>query len=1079
MFILLLIICLLISTIPYQGRSASNNIWNTEWDFVQEITVPIDTSQLNARFQPIDQKIVFQHLCWGVDETSNSIRVICLHDGVYYELESQIYELSFSDESTISACNIVFLIPTFADGTESYYVYYDDTKKSDVSYPDHVSISESYYRYEPISGYPLESYFYKITDDESIPYTVSQEGQLMGYNTCQHVVKMLDNITEVLPKNGDLFAAFDFKYCYDNGIFDYSSTSQKLLSKEVFVDGNLMLSFGLVSTSKRDDLLTTVNYKYYHCPTSSNSRIRAHVIHEALTDVSSIQPASTDGVFASLQSGGVKSNSIKDLNIGEILPYLHFKNEFNEIYSYDIDTDPEYIPRDPDIRIASYKDDVDLGQQPWISFDEGEIGLAHGLLFHSNQVIVTGTDEKDGLQLNAFEMDYPHLPGLENNIATVQIGRNSYEPDSGHDINIPSDLVVEFDVEFFTSRTGGVNDVQREVEMYNLLIEDVSSTTNEYNNGGSSKGEHPIEVIITHAPSFPFGSLLSAVSGLNLSFITAELYRDGVYLSSETAVRIPMNALTQEATGFIDKIKSVFGIIDYSNISLRKKVVFSDMKPGNYTVKVFLENQFLKSDRQYIGFATVNHKSEDTTIRIKAGVQQTVSLTVKDQNGLSVEKAEVIIKKDAALVTSGMTDDQGMIDLYVPKNNNPYIITISLNDVECYQDKIDFSLFSRQIIEKDIIIERYNIMLELVDEWGLAPGIDIMPILLSSTGESLGTFEKRSDTTYQFLSLAPDQYQLIMKYKSVTLIKEINLNQDTSLSLTFPARFQTTINVLDDHGLRMNDIKFSIERGGIKEEISSDDGEVRFIVPPGKYMTRVTKDDTLIAQRNLMIIGDESYDYVSLYESLYPMLIIIIIFLSTLGIVYFLYVNHRLFDIITLIPIILVLASLVLPWWGIHGSYQSVETQTQLFFIPSNLITVTDAPDVLIGDQGYLPDLFFIMIDGIIGMMIAAIVLIILVYLLKKQDGDKHVLLSFVPIILLLGAIMVFIFGMSTLSMISVGTFLGSGPLDVSVSGQAQFQQIPSQWGPSIGFYVLVLSLLIYLIPFMIATKRIVVNRFE
>ena len=69
---------------------------------------------------------------------------------------------------------------------------------------------------------------------------------------------MKEKITEVVPKNGDLFAGFDFKYCYDLGVFDYSSTSQKLVSKDILVEGNLMVEIGMVSTSKFDDLKTIV-----------------------------------------------------------------------------------------------------------------------------------------------------------------------------------------------------------------------------------------------------------------------------------------------------------------------------------------------------------------------------------------------------------------------------------------------------------------------------------------------------------------------------------------------------------------------------------------------------------------------------------------------------------------------------------------------------------------------------------------------------------------------------------------------------------------------------------------------------
>ena len=72
---------------------------------------------------------------------------------------------------------------------------------------------------------------------------------------------------------------------YEKSLFGYSSTSQKFLSKEILVDGNLMLEFRIISHSKFDDLKTTATYKYYHCP-SSNTRVHTHVKHEALKAIS-------------------------------------------------------------------------------------------------------------------------------------------------------------------------------------------------------------------------------------------------------------------------------------------------------------------------------------------------------------------------------------------------------------------------------------------------------------------------------------------------------------------------------------------------------------------------------------------------------------------------------------------------------------------------------------------------------------------------------------------------------------------------------------------------------------------------
>jgi hypothetical protein len=471
--------------------------------------------------------------------------------------------------------------------------------------------------------------------------------------------------------------------------------------------------------------------------------------------------------------------------------------------------------------------------------------------------------------------------------------------------------------------------------------------------------------------------------------------------------------------------------------------------------------------------------SDDTRIIIRTGVEQLMTFTVHDQNDRPVENAKVWMKKDDAIVSSGVTDDTGLIELSVPRNGDPYDLLITLNGVECYQDQISFSLLSPRKMNQEINIERYDITLEVIDDWGLAPGVDLIPILLTSTEKSLGSFEQISDNTYQFLSLPPDEYQLILKYKSVEITERITLDNDISLSLTFPARFQTTIHVLDNHGLGLSDVRFIIQRDDIKKRFTSDDGIIRFVVPPGRYLTMLYKDDTMIAQRNLMISGDESYDYVSAHEPIYPLLVIIILILTGLVTLYLLYVNDRLAEIITILPIILILASLVLPWWGIQGSYQDIETKTQLFFIPSTLITITEASDVLIGDQGYLPDLFFTMIYGIIGMMISSIFLIIVGRILKKQKGFKQILLLILPIIFLAGALGVFVFGMSTLSEISVGTFMGNGPLDISVGGQERFQQIPSHWGPSIGFYALLISLIITFLPLINTFRKTMVNRFE
>jgi len=64
----------------------------------------------------------------------------------------------------------------------------------------------------------------------------------------------------------------------------FSSTIDKLISKKISIDGNLMVKFNIISNTLSDDFQTTATYKYYYCPTE-NKRISAHVKHEALRAV--------------------------------------------------------------------------------------------------------------------------------------------------------------------------------------------------------------------------------------------------------------------------------------------------------------------------------------------------------------------------------------------------------------------------------------------------------------------------------------------------------------------------------------------------------------------------------------------------------------------------------------------------------------------------------------------------------------------------------------------------------------------------------------------------------------------------
>ncbi len=1061
-------ILLLISPLFNHPTIAAPTSWNTEWNYSQLITLPIDTSVSEAIFQPIDTQIQFASPCWAASDHHHSVRICCWDGTNWHELESQIYNLEEKENNIISSCNIVFLIPDFADGTEQYYVFYDDTEKPSPSYTDHVSYKESSYRFEPISGYPLASEHYEIIDDEDINYMISYNGQFMGYNTCQHIFKMIEGTEEILPKNGELFAAFDYKYCYEEGLFGYSSTSQQLISKEVITDGNLMLEIGIVSTSKLNDLKTTATYKYYHCP-SREKRIHAHVIHETLTDINVYADAKTDGAYASLQAGGVKSRSIEDLNIGNILPWMHFNNELGAISSYTLDTDPEYIPDDPDIRVISIHDDVDLGSPPWVSFDKVN-DRAHAIVFGSNKIVQSGTDEQDGLQINAFQMDYPHLAGLENNIATVQIGRNSIESGSQHDLRIPKDFTVEFDAEFFTSYTEDYSIVEKEAAIFHdLATIKPQSTTQVQDDSSTPKETYDLSVTIHNTPTFPMGSSLSVATGWNLSYINVELYKENEYLYSQNAVRLPLHPM-EDVTDptLFQQIRVLAQMLDLRNISLVKTAVFPNIEEGTYVAKVYKENPFFRNQRQYIGFSIIDVPNSEKT-RIFCRQQASVRLTLIDQYEQPITDATIQLKQHQQVIGSSITDSNGTAQIAVPFNKDTLDLTIIYHGYQIYQESMSLSRNTiRKPLQKSITIDRFHLKIAFLDTWDNPPGVDLHPILTipNKDKEAAIPGEEQSQGIFLFPNLTVDQYRVNVSFKSFSIQKSINVKEDTLVSITFPAEFDVSVKIVDVRGNPIDQSAMILTRLTKQEIYKKIQTEPNVKLPPGEYQVELQHDNQVIGKRMISVFAEKNVEMVTNQQPLYPLIALACgIFIIILSLAHMLYTANRQYFLFILIISFLII-SLFLPWWQIQGSSNELDTSTHLSFIPQSMMSIHTTDDTIAGETSYLPDEFHLVITLIlIGTGTASALMLIAKYLGTKQMMSKRVnmMLHIISGLILLACVSAFLFALHELTKISIGSILGSATLDIGVPGEQTVYPVQSSWGPAPGFYLFTISTILYL----------------
>jgi len=84
-----ILLCLLLSSFGLvQSEEQQTNL--EDLCFTQILDIPIDFTQPQTVYQPIDISVEFENPCWAVNETVHSIRIAVETDSELTELESQI-----------------------------------------------------------------------------------------------------------------------------------------------------------------------------------------------------------------------------------------------------------------------------------------------------------------------------------------------------------------------------------------------------------------------------------------------------------------------------------------------------------------------------------------------------------------------------------------------------------------------------------------------------------------------------------------------------------------------------------------------------------------------------------------------------------------------------------------------------------------------------------------------------------------------------------------------------------------------------------------------------------------------------
>lgn len=1057
--ILLLILIILVSVIPNQVvfseslvtiNDEPSNVWKEEWTFHQKINPFIQTYADAAKNQPIDILVNFDQRCWAENEKNHSIRVCCWDTKKWYELESQIYNLTYFDDTHISSCRIIFLIPTFANGKESYYIYYDDGEKQPPSYMDHVAVKDAYYYYEPISGISVEGDYYEISQDGEIIYGVGQKGTVMNRKLSQVTIHMKPGAKTFDILNSDILASFAFSYQAGTEDTDEIASDQNLLAKKILIDGNLMTQFLIVSESFNGCLKSSNIYSYYYRPVE-DKRIVVHVKHEVLEDQTVSGIENCDGRYGAVISYHSKSSSIKKMTFGEILPYLHIYTNENRVREYSMITNPESNTRE---WLIAYDDNCDLGNEAWISYDEGVNGRTHGIIFSSNEnVISNASEEHDGIEIKVASKEYLDIVGAEIDYASIAFGRNAFDPLQGHDLTIQKGLIVEFDAEFISFQNATYENVADESSYFQILVKhrEVGS--------GEIEGERGIYTltIIPHLTgriaSFP---LLYNITSFSVPILFAEVYLNQSLIASAT----------------VEKPFIGFQLLKIPKLS-----------PGVYTIKIYrmLEN----ISKRYIGIGQASIKN-DTTLHIYCTWQKTYLIDVKTQHNTSLPNVLIQLYQGSILAAETVTTENITCSLSAPFNLfESYVIkdikNITFRDVfklskpyELVAYYKGFKIFNLTLPfyarKAAISINVHDLVVDITDKLNFPPAVNVNPILRGNITVSSETLIPINEGfgRYSFRNLPEASYIMSISYRNYE--KLINLDvpacgQNVTIQFAYTSPLSFHLLTIQGERILEPQAKISVKREG-KTIYSGRSPDESIEIPPGTYIVNVYEENQLIGSKKVEFTYQTTVNIVTSTPSLIVLLASIgslILFVGCLIMVFLRKLSLN--ACLKLIVISLVLLSLVQPWWYLHGetSNRLTEKTSEMFLYPQTMIEKYDINGQQYIDIATIPQTFTQFLQMLLIVIFIGISLIVVSFIpnivLKKRFAFVLLVTSIVFVIIVAIA---FSLGMAKITAISVGSLQGSSTLNVLLpSGDMVYMS--ADWGLGQGFLLMILAAIIAL----------------
>jgi hypothetical protein len=293
------------------------------------------------------------------------------------------------------------------------------------------------------------------------------------------------------------------------------------------------------------------------------------------------------------------------------------------------------------------------------------------------------------------------------------------------------------------------------------------------------------------------------------------------------------------------------------------------------------------------------------------------------------------------------------------------------------------------------------------------------------------------------------------------------LAADITERIIFPAEYTINLDLYNSQGFPLSEGQLQIQRGN-KEQINDiNKGDISFTVPPADYIMTIQKDNENIAQQPIEVRADKSLLIISTEKSLLHSLITIIGMLLLFTAVFIILLKRTIKSFIPMVLISLLVISLVMPWWSLTGETGQTTTHTNTLIYPPKIVTLTSTTEIQGGEIAGVPEELTTVLTLLSILTFLTIILYAAYIVIPQYRIRLQTIFSLSILIILLLIVLLFYLAMVQITEIGVGGVIGSGDIDITIPGRTGTETIQCSWGLSIGYYLIVIVLIIQLVIFI------------